>query len=99
MDNDEPPPPHTSVLLREVVDALEPRSGVGYRALDCTLGAGGHAYVLLEQSAPDGTLVGLDADPRAIAVARTRLAQFGQRVTLVQTNFGAMAELELEPMN
>src|SRR6185437_10317557 len=86
---DDAQPAHTSVLLREVVDVLEPRGGVGYRALDCTLGAGGHGYALLEQSAPDGALVGLDADPRAIELARVRLAPFGQRVTLLQANFGA----------
>lgn len=91
--------PHTSVLLDEVLDALRPRGGEGYRALDCTVGAGGHAYGLLERSAPDGQLVGLDADPHALELARQRLEQFGDRVTLQQKNFSHLAELELEPMN
>jgi 16S rRNA (cytosine1402-N4)-methyltransferase len=91
--------PHTSVLLDQIFEALEPRGGIGYRALDCTLGAGGHARALLEASNPDGRLVGLDADPNAIALAADRLKAFGDRVNLVQRNFGELGQLELEPMN
>jgi 16S rRNA (cytosine1402-N4)-methyltransferase len=91
--------PHTSVLLDVVLDALQPLGGVGFRALDCTLGAGGHAAGLLERSAPDGQLVGLDADPAALALARARLAPFGDRVTLLQRNFGDLGDLELEPVS
>src|SRR4051794_22711090 len=91
--------PHTSVLLAEVLDFLQPRGGVGYIALDCTLGAGGHALGLLERSAPDGRLVGLDADPWALELARARLSDFGDRIQLLQSNFGELAGLGLEPMN
>jgi 16S rRNA (cytosine1402-N4)-methyltransferase len=92
-------PPHTSVLLDEVLDALQPRGGAGFRSLDCTVGAGGHAFGLLERSSPDGWLVGLDADAGALDLARTKLAPFAERLTLVQCNFGQLAELELEPVN
>src|ERR1051326_5138621 len=98
-DHEQPGLPHTSVLLEEVLDALQPRGGVQYRALDCTVGAGGHAFEVLRRSAPDGRLVGLDADPLALELARQRLAEFGDRVTLVRRNFGELAQLELEPMN
>ena len=91
--------PHTSVLLESVLDFLQPRPGSGFRALDCTLGAGGHAFGLLERSAPDGRLVGLDADPRALELAAARLAPFGGRVTLLNRNFGDLAELDLEPVD
>jgi 16S rRNA (cytosine1402-N4)-methyltransferase len=91
--------PHVSVLLDEVLEALQPRGGQGFRALDCTLGAGGHAAGLLERSAPDGHLVGLDADRDALELARARLAAFGDRLTLLQRNFGDLGELELEPVN
>jgi 16S rRNA (cytosine1402-N4)-methyltransferase len=91
--------PHTSVLLREVLDALQPRGEIGFDAIDCTLGAGGHAFGLLERSSPDGRLVGLDADPAALALARERLAPFGERVTLLQRNFAELADLELAPVN
>ena len=91
--------PHTSVLLESVLDFLQPRPGSGFRALDCTLGAGGHAFGVLERSAPDGRLVGLDADPRALELAAARLAPFGGRVTLLNRNFGDLAELDLEPVD
>ena len=91
--------PHTSVLLEEVLEALQPRGGIGFRALDCTVGGGGHAAGLLERSSPDGQMVGLDADPGALELARARLAQFGDRVRLVQRNFAELGELELDPMN
>ena len=91
--------PHTSVLLDQVLEALQPRGGVGFRALDCTVGAGGHAFALLERSAPDGTLVALDADPRALQLAAKRLEPFAGRVTLLQQNFAQLIDLGLEPMN
>src|SRR5689334_9981394 len=96
---DEPSAAHTSVLLDEVLTWLQPRGGIGFRALDCTLGAGGHAFALLEQSSPDGELVGLDADANAISLAAQRLKPFGARVRLLQRNFGELGELEVEPMN
>src|SRR6202023_2651960 len=68
------PDPHVSVLPEPVQTALQPRGGVGFRALDCTVGAGGHSFALLEQSSPDGRLVGLDADQGALEVAAQRLA-------------------------
>src|SRR5207253_10289971 len=69
------------------------------RALDCTVGAGGHSFGLLERSSPDGQLVGLDADPGALAVAAQRLAPFGDRVRLLNRNFGDLAELDIQPVD
>jgi len=51
------------------------------------VGAGGHAAALLERSAPDGQLLGLDVDPAALEIARRELARFGDRVRLVRSNF------------
>jgi len=82
-----------------VLEALRPRGGVGFRALDCTVGAGGHSFGLLERSAPDGRLVGLDADPNALAVAAVTLAPFGARVALLNRNFGDLGDLDLEPVD
>jgi 16S rRNA (cytosine1402-N4)-methyltransferase len=94
-------PAHTSVLLEPVLAALQPRPGIGFRALDCTVGGGGHSFGLLERSAPDGRLVGLDADARALEAAATRLAPFAGRVRLVNRNFGELADLapDLEPVD
>jgi 16S rRNA (cytosine1402-N4)-methyltransferase len=91
--------PHTSVLFDEVLQALQPRPGSGFRALDATLGGGGHSFGLLERSAPDGVLIGLDADPAALAASAERLAPFAGRFTLLQRNFGQLAELHIEPVD
>ncbi len=79
---------HVSVMLRETIEALAPRSGGVYA--DTTLGRAGHAEMILEASAPDGWLIGIDRDLRAIEEARPKLARFGARARLVH---GEMAEL------
>jgi 16S rRNA (cytosine1402-N4)-methyltransferase len=76
---------HLSVLLDEAMAWLDPKPGGRY--CDATLGAGGHTLAMLEKSAPDGRVVGLDRDPNAIAAAGARLQAFGDRVTLVHTPF------------
>lgn len=55
--------------------------------VDGTVGGGGHAEAILERTAPGGRLIGLDVDERALAAAGRRLAQFGERVTLVHASF------------
>lgn len=87
-------PAHVPVLVAEVVAALEPRAGGAY--VDCTVGAGGHAEAILEAAAPDGRVLGLDADASALALADSRLRRFGQRVTLVQRNFSELAAVLAE---
>src|SRR5262245_1881419 len=79
------PGEHVPVLLDEVLEWLRPCSGGLY--VDGTVGNGGHAAAILERSAPDGRLLGLDADPDALVVAGERLAPFGDRVTLVNASF------------
>jgi len=72
---------HIAVLLREVVAFLRPERGGIY--VDATLGLGGHAEALLEAS-PLVRVVGIDRDPRALSLARTRLARFGERLVTVE---------------
>lgn len=85
LDGEAPRGAHVSVLLDEVLHWLAPRPGGMY--VDATLGNGGHAAALLGRAAPDGRLLGLDADPRALDVAEARLAPFGERAVLVNANF------------
>jgi len=82
---------HQSVLLAEVIAALQPHPGGVY--IDGTVGAGGHTAALLAASAPDGQLFGFDRDQSALELARRQLAQFGQRVHLFQANFDRLAEI------
>ncbi len=81
---------HHSVLFEDVLDLLEPRSGGRY--VDGTLGDGGHALGVLERSAPDGTLLGLDRDPAALGRAGERLAPFGERCALRCSPASGMVE-------
>ncbi len=83
---------HVTVLLREVVDAIAPRSGGFY--VDATLGAGGHAEALLD-AAPNTRLLGVDRDTYALDLARERLARFGDRVLFAHGPFSAI-EAHLE---
>ncbi len=82
---------HEPVLLEAVLAALRPRPGGRY--VDATVGLGGHAAALLTHSAPDGQLLGLDVDPEALALARERLAPFGDRVRLVHASYARLAEV------
>jgi 16S rRNA (cytosine1402-N4)-methyltransferase len=82
--------PHLPVLYKDIIHALTPRAGGRY--VDGTLGAGGHAAGILEASAPDGELLGLDRDPQALAIARQRLAGFGGRAHIVHASYLEMAE-------
>ena len=77
--------PHQPVLYKEIIHALQPHDGGRY--VDGTLGAGGHARGILEASAPDGQLLGLDVDPQALALARKTLAPYEQRTHLVQASY------------
>jgi 16S rRNA (cytosine1402-N4)-methyltransferase len=80
---------HVPVLYKEVITGLQPKAG--HRHIDGTVGAGGHAYGLLEASSPDGLLLGLDLDPAALAIATERLKPFGDRARLVRANYRDMA--------
>jgi 16S rRNA (cytosine1402-N4)-methyltransferase len=83
--------PHYSVLLEETLAGLKlDPSG---RYIDGTVGAGGHAYGILQATAPTGRLLGLDADNVALAIAAERLKVFGDRARLVQSNFSQLAEV------
>jgi 16S rRNA (cytosine1402-N4)-methyltransferase len=85
---------HVPVLQDEVVALLRPRPAGRY--LDVTLGLGGHAEAILRASEPTGTLVGIDRDAEALAIAGQRLAPFGGRVTTLQGRYEALGQL-VEP--
>lgn len=73
---------HIPVMLKEVVQILEPEEGKVF--VDCTIGAGGHALSLLERGA---TVLGIDCDREAISFCKKRLSQFKDRVRLFKANF------------
>jgi 16S rRNA (cytosine1402-N4)-methyltransferase len=68
----------------EVIAALAPAGGGTY--VDATVGLGGHAELILSAS-EDVRLIGIDRDAESLALARERLARFGDRVTLIHDDF------------
>ncbi|MCP9446071.1 MAG: 16S rRNA (cytosine(1402)-N(4))-methyltransferase RsmH [Nitrospira sp.] len=76
---------HIPVLRTEVTGWLLSQSP--RVILDCTVGYGGHAEMLLRSSDATMKLIGLDRDGEAIAYSKERLAEFGDRVTLKQTDY------------
>jgi 16S rRNA (cytosine1402-N4)-methyltransferase len=81
--------PHQPVLYKEIIHALQPHNGGRY--VDGTLGAGGHARGIMEASAPDGQLLGLDVDPQALAIARRNLAPYEHRIHLAQASYTSLS--------
>lgn len=84
---------HVPVLIDEAVEGLALQPGDG--AIDGTVGGGGHTARILERTAPDGRVLGLDADPAAIARVSARFSGeiAAGRLTLVQSPFGDMAQV------
>ena len=76
---------HTSVLLGETVDGLNIKPDGIY--VDGTLGGGGHAYEVCARLSNKGSFIGIDQDEAAIEAAGERLRDFGERVTIVRSNY------------
>jgi 16S rRNA (cytosine1402-N4)-methyltransferase len=81
---------HLPVLYHEIIHALHPQPGGYY--VDGTLGAGGHAWGILDSSSPDGKLLGIDLDPYALKLAEQRLAPFGDRFILKKASYVTLLE-------
>ena len=76
---------HKSVLLNETIDGLNIKPDGIY--VDGTLGGGGHAYEVCRRLGEKGTIVGIDQDAAAIEAASARLKDFGEKVTIVRSNY------------
>lgn len=76
---------HTTVLLNETVDGLNIKPDGIY--VDATLGGGGHAYKVCSQLSEKGSFVGIDQDAAAIEAAGSRLLDFGEKVTIIRSNY------------
>ena len=85
---------HEPVLLAETLGCLDLQPGSVI--LDGTLGGGGHAEAILEQTGPDGLLIGLDLDRDALAEAGARLEPYGERVRLFQSSFRRLDDIAAE---
>ena len=82
---------HYSVLLNETIEQLDIKENGIY--VDGTLGGGGHASAVLQRLGDGGRLIGIDQDAAAIQAAGERLAPFGDKVTIVRSNYSAMPQV------
>ena len=82
---------HIPVLLSETVTLLDPKPNE--HCIDATVGGGGHAVALLERTAPDGRLLAIDLDQRALDIAALTLKAFSSRVTFVNDAFDHLSSI------
>lgn len=76
---------HTTVLLEEAVEGLNINPDGIY--VDCTLGGAGHSELILSKLSENGRLYAFDQDETAIANAQEKLARFGDKLTIIKSNF------------
>lgn len=82
---------HKPVLLNEVLEYLDVAPGRNF--IDGTVGEGGHTVAILEKNAPNGKVLGLDADALQIENAKRRLGETGGRAVLVHSSYVHMEEM------
>ena len=80
---------HVPVMLREIMEALDPQPG--QIIVDGTLGGGGHTRALAERVGKDGLVISLDRDPGAIE--RAEKALHGLPIILAHSNFSELQEV------
>lgn len=81
---------HYSVMLKETIEELKVKPDGIY--VDGTLGGGGHAYEVCKRLSDAGHFYGIDQDAAAIAAASQRLSEFGNRVTIIRSNYCEMCK-------
>jgi len=85
---------HIPVLLKEVIENLQPRQNQNY--IDCTIGGGGHAQAILKKTAPNGKLLAIDLNDEAFKQAKENLKPYQNRVTFVNDNFSKLGQIYSE---
>lgn len=76
---------HKPVMCNEILEYL--RLSPGMTAVDTTIGCGGHSIKILERLRPGGRLIGIDRDPESLEIAKKRLGDFAEVVSLIYGNF------------
>src|SRR3954447_17944174 len=89
-----PPSGHDPVLLNEVLELLNPQPGQTF--VDCTLGRAGHSSAIAARLGESGTLIGIDADPRNLQQAQSRLQANSCTIRLFHANFAELDDVLAE---
>lgn len=82
---------HIPVLLKEVIEAIDPKPGENL--VDGTIGGGSHSRAILERTSPDGKLLGIDFDQEALIETKRKLNEFSGRIFLERGNYADFEEL------
>ena len=82
---------HIPVLANEVILSLNVKNGKNF--IDCTVGEGGHAELILSFSSPDGRLLGIERDRSILETAEKKLARFGTRAILVRDTYVNLSKI------
>jgi 16S rRNA (cytosine1402-N4)-methyltransferase len=86
---------HISVLLKEILEILDPKPFNTY--IDGTLGLAGHSLAILEKvNSSDIQLIGLDRDPKSLDLAKELLKPYPEQIDLINTRFSALPDLDRE---
>lgn len=82
---------HISVMLRECMEVLNPQRGGVF--VDCTAGGGGHSFEIASLLPEGSKLISLDRDGAAVKACGERLRPFGEKCTVVKSNFSNMCSV------
>lgn len=88
---------HEPVFLREVIEGLNLSPGA--EAIDATLGLGGHTKAMLDITAPNGKVIGVERDARNLEEAKKNLSAYEGRVDYINDTFGNLAEKKLDQVD
>jgi len=82
---------HKPVLTKEVLEYLNPKENENF--IDCTVGQGGHAKLILEKTGPNGKVLGIDADQEQIKNCRELLKNFEKRLILENDSYANLPKI------
>jgi 16S rRNA (cytosine1402-N4)-methyltransferase len=84
---------HVSVLQKEILEIFDPKPNQNF--IDCTIGEGGHALAILEKTAPEGKILGIDWDQEMIKSLKSKVEtlKLSKRLILVNDSFANLKEI------
>ncbi|NQU99383.1 MAG: 16S rRNA (cytosine(1402)-N(4))-methyltransferase RsmH, partial [Parcubacteria group bacterium] len=85
---------HIPVLLNEVIEHLNLEKNKNY--IDCTVGFSGHTKEILKRTSPNGKLLGIDLDNKALTQSKKDLEEYGERCVFAEDNYSNIEEIVKE---
>ncbi|OGZ62936.1 MAG: 16S rRNA (cytosine(1402)-N(4))-methyltransferase [Candidatus Staskawiczbacteria bacterium RIFCSPHIGHO2_01_FULL_34_27] len=82
---------HTPVLKKEVLEYLDPKDNENF--IDATVGEAGHTMLILEKNGPNGKVLGIDQDLHQIENAKLEIANYKERVILINDSYSNIGEI------